>query len=85
MGADRGGFYSYQWLENIVGCKVSNAETIHPEWEVTAGAEFSLGSQMPPLRVADAKRGEYFVVHRPPDPDSRPNGKPWVMQAGCSW
>lgn len=25
VGADRGGFYSYQWLENIAGCGVRNA------------------------------------------------------------
>jgi hypothetical protein len=30
IGADRGGFYSYQWLENVVGCDVRNAERIHP-------------------------------------------------------
>jgi hypothetical protein len=30
LGVDRGGFYSYSWLENLVGCGVRNAETIHP-------------------------------------------------------
>ena len=35
--ADCGGFYSYQWLENVVGCGVRNAEAIHPDWEVRKG------------------------------------------------
>jgi len=26
IGADRAGFYSYQWLENLAGCNVHNAE-----------------------------------------------------------
>lgn len=33
MGQDRGGFYSYEWLENLAGCRMRNAERIHPEWQ----------------------------------------------------
>jgi hypothetical protein len=33
LGQDRGGFYSYEWLENLAGCRMRNAETIHPEWQ----------------------------------------------------
>jgi hypothetical protein len=33
LGQDRGGFYSYEWLENLAGCQMSNAERIHPEWQ----------------------------------------------------
>ncbi|MGE3268655.1 MAG: hypothetical protein AB7P40_07910 [Chloroflexota bacterium] len=33
MGQDRGGFYSYAWLENLAGCQIRNAESIHPEWQ----------------------------------------------------
>lgn len=33
IGQDRGGFYSYEWLENLAGCKMRNAERIHPEWQ----------------------------------------------------
>ena len=42
IGADRGGFYSYQWLENLVGCEVHNAEVVHPEWEAKVGAALVL-------------------------------------------
>src|SRR5229473_2723664 len=37
VGANRGGFYSYQWLENVAGCDLHNAGAIHPEWEVKEG------------------------------------------------
>src|SRR5207248_2313440 len=33
VGQDRGGFYSYEWLENLAGCQMRNADRIHPEWQ----------------------------------------------------
>jgi hypothetical protein len=33
IGEDRGGFYSYSWLERAVGADIRNANTIHPEWQ----------------------------------------------------
>lgn len=33
IGQDRGGFYSYEWLENLAGCEMRNANRIHPEWQ----------------------------------------------------
>jgi hypothetical protein len=33
IGEDRGGFYSYSLLERAAGAHVSNAKTIHPEWQ----------------------------------------------------
>ena len=33
IGVDRGGFYSYDLLENVAGCHVENADRIHPEWQ----------------------------------------------------
>ena len=33
IGQDRGGFYSYEWLENLAGCRMHNADRIHPEWQ----------------------------------------------------
>jgi len=33
VGQDRGGFYSYEWLENLAGCEMTNADRIHPEWQ----------------------------------------------------
>jgi hypothetical protein len=33
MGQDRGGLYSYEWLENRVGCDIHNADRIIPEFQ----------------------------------------------------
>jgi hypothetical protein len=33
IGQDRGGFYSYTFLENLAGCRMRNADRIHPEWQ----------------------------------------------------
>jgi hypothetical protein len=33
IGQDRGGFYSYEALENLAGCEMRNADYVHPEWQ----------------------------------------------------
>jgi hypothetical protein len=33
IGQGRGGFYSYDWLENLAGCDIHSADRIHPEWQ----------------------------------------------------
>lgn len=33
LGADRGGFYSYDWLENAFGLGIHSADAIVPEWQ----------------------------------------------------
>ncbi|WP_225741356.1 SRPBCC family protein [Halorussus halophilus] len=33
IGQDRGGFYSYDWLENLVGADIHNVERIVPEYQ----------------------------------------------------
>ena len=33
LGQDRGGFYSYDWLERLIGDDIWNADRIHPEWQ----------------------------------------------------
>jgi hypothetical protein len=33
IGQDRAGFYSYEWLENLAGCRMRNADEIRPEWQ----------------------------------------------------
>ena len=33
LGQDRGGFYSYAWLERLVGDDIRNANRVHPEWQ----------------------------------------------------
>lgn len=33
IGADKGGWYSYDWLETLANCPNTNAERIHSEWQ----------------------------------------------------
>ena len=33
IGADRGGFYSYDWLENLFGLGIHSADRIVPAWQ----------------------------------------------------
>ena len=38
LGENRGGFYSYDVLERLVGARIHNADVVHPEWqELQAG------------------------------------------------
>jgi hypothetical protein len=82
IGATRAGFYSYQWLENLVGCEVHNAEAIHPEWEMKLGDELYVHPDAPPLKVAALTRGRWLVAHGPADTEAKAAGRPWVA---VSW
>jgi hypothetical protein len=33
IGAKKGGWYSYSWLEGAIQCPITNADRIHPEWQ----------------------------------------------------
>jgi hypothetical protein len=73
LGQDRGGFYSYTSLENLVGAEMKNADEIHPEWQHrNIGERLWLG---PPSKfdgkaymvVARWVRGRSMVLVAPPD------------------
>jgi hypothetical protein len=52
IGQQRGGFYSYTWLENLVGCRMKNADRIVPEWQrLEVGDDIWLHPKAPPLKV----------------------------------
>ena len=43
MGQGRGGLYSYDWLENLVGCHMHSIDRVVPEWQsVREGDDFRL-------------------------------------------
>jgi len=64
LGQERGGFYSYELLENLAGCRVRNAERVFPEWQgVAIGDRVRLHPDMPPLRVAVVEPGHALVLH----------------------
>ncbi|HSJ73333.1 MAG TPA: hypothetical protein VK904_03375 [Miltoncostaeaceae bacterium] len=78
IGADRAGFYSYSWLENLAGCGVRDAERVHPEWEAREGGELRIHPSMPPLRIAAVERGRHVLATAPADEAARAEGRPWI-------
>jgi len=67
MGLNKGGFYSYTWLENMFGCKLRNAQTIHPEWQNTREGDIepvcdaAVRKEMPGWIVATLIPNKAFV------------------------
>jgi hypothetical protein len=52
LGQRRGGFYTYQTLENIAGCRITNTTEILPDHQHPAvGEDIYLYSDAPPLRI----------------------------------
>ncbi len=52
IGQQRGGFYTYQTLENMVGCKITNTTEILPEHQhPQVGDQIYLHPTAPPMRV----------------------------------
>jgi len=70
IGQDRAGFYSYTWLENLAGCRMRNADRVHPEWQQRETGDQLLLHHETGLQVlaVDAGRsltldcGWYFVL-----------------------
>ncbi len=50
MGQGRGGFYSYEWLENLVRLDIHNTDRIVPEWQT-----LKVGDTIPFWRGAGVK------------------------------
>jgi hypothetical protein len=63
IGQNKGGFYSYSWLENLVGCNLHNADTIVPEWQsLRVGDVVWLHPKAPPLPVIIAEPNRAIVL-----------------------
>ena len=57
LGQGRGGFYSYDFLENLAGCDIHSADQIVPGWQdVGVGDQIRLAPQVA-LAVARLERG----------------------------
>ena len=64
MGQGRGGFYSYELLENMVGCRIHNADRVIPELaNLQVGDEILLHPKTPGLPVAIVDPGRALVLH----------------------
>jgi hypothetical protein len=62
LGQGRGGFYSYDRLENLLGCDLHSSDVIRPEWQdLRVGDQVRLAPEMP-LTVAVADPGRALVL-----------------------
>jgi hypothetical protein len=62
LGQGRGGFYSYDALENLVGCDIHSADQIVPEWQaITVGDQVKLHPEVG-LGVAMVEQGRALVL-----------------------
>jgi hypothetical protein len=76
IGQGRGGFYTYQTLENLAGCRITNtteilAEHQHPE----VGDEILLHPSAPAMRIALMDPPHALVLH----------GAPVAIDGGPVW
>ena len=81
IGQGRGGMYSYEWIENLIGCDMHNVYQIVPDLQnVQAGQIIRMGPEGYPMyRVDSFAAGRYFVV-RPGDPKTHePGPGSWAM------
>jgi hypothetical protein len=64
IGQGRGGFYSYTWIENLLGCNIHNADRVHPEWQnLKAGDAILLHPKIPPIPAVIVEWGRVIVLH----------------------
>lgn len=62
LGQGRGGFYSYDFLENVVGCDIHSAERVVPEWQsIEVGDAVNLHPEVD-LIVAVVEPGRALVL-----------------------
>jgi hypothetical protein len=88
LGQGRGGFYSYDALENLVGCNIHNADQIVPEWQtITVGDQVKLHPEVG-LDIAVVEPGR---ACRPPTTSpgplsfrSSPRGRPGCWSASAT-
>lgn len=65
MGQEKAGFYTYATLENLVGCRITNADRIVEAWQrPQAGDPFKLHPDLA-LLTAQVLPGEALVVRNP--------------------
>ncbi len=65
MGQGRGGFYSYDWLENLVGCDIHNADMILPQFQQPqVGQLVRLGPEgYPYYKIAELEPERFLLLY----------------------
>ena len=62
LGQDRGGFYSYEGLENLAGCHMHNAGEIYAEWQERRPGEIVYLHPRSGLRVTRFEPGRLLAL-----------------------
>jgi hypothetical protein len=69
MGQGRGGFYSYSWLENLVGSNMRNADRIVPELQhLEEGQQIRVHPKAPPLTVTRCEQPRLLALEATASP-----------------
>jgi hypothetical protein len=62
MGSGRGGVYTYDWIENVMGLHMHSVDEVLPQFQdIKVGDAQKLGKNGPTLRVAICEPGETLV------------------------
>jgi len=63
IGQERGGLYSYELLENLIGCRMRNTDRVAPEWEMQVGDLMRMGPPGYPVdQVVALERGHWLLM-----------------------
>ncbi|WP_454855804.1 SRPBCC family protein [Promicromonospora soli] len=77
LGQNRGGFYTYDWLENLVGCDIHSSNVIVPELRIRAvGDEVRLAPPVA-LKVVAVEDGRHLVLRGAVGPDGTGAAAPY--------
>jgi hypothetical protein len=82
MGQGRGGLYSYERLENLVGCDMQNVDAIIPQYqELNVGDQVGLGPEgYPAFEVAAIVPGIALILRGDtPNPNGKPTTWIWIF------
>ncbi len=63
IGVGRGGFYTYDALENMAGLDIHNADQIRPEWQTLQAGDSIHISPVTPLKVEKLEANRLLVLH----------------------
>ncbi len=88
MGHGRAGLYSYEALENLIGCDIHNADEIREEWQTLAvGDRLGLGPEgYPAFTVRELVANSHLVLLAGSDGEPMKNGWTFVLrdrERGC--
>jgi hypothetical protein len=71
VGQGRGGFYSYDFLENLVGCNIHSVDKIIPEYQRHETSEgLRLHPKMLPMPLAAFEEGKMLLFGGKTDPNT---------------